>query len=149
MPNDAKLGLVVGVGVVITVAFVFFRKEAGASVQIPNSATAAAVNSQKEPVAEPSRGPGQPVKAKPPGQALGTISQIIPAVRRHLVQQGDTLLGLAEKYYGDKEKAELIFDANRAVLANAEDLPPGTRLIIPSAASQQPAATGDRLDPWK
>ena len=72
-----------------------------------------------------------------------------PVLLAKIIQQGDTLLGLAEKYYGDKEKAELIFDANRAVLANAEDLPPGTRLIIPSAASQQPAATGDRLDPWK
>ncbi len=27
MPNDAKLGLVVGVGLVITVAVVFFRKD--------------------------------------------------------------------------------------------------------------------------
>jgi hypothetical protein len=31
MPNDAKLGLVVGVVVVIAVAVVFFRKEAPAS----------------------------------------------------------------------------------------------------------------------
>jgi hypothetical protein len=28
MPNDAKLGLVVGVGLVLTVAVVFFRKDA-------------------------------------------------------------------------------------------------------------------------
>lgn len=28
MPNDAKFGLVVGVGLVIAVAIVFFRKEA-------------------------------------------------------------------------------------------------------------------------
>jgi hypothetical protein len=134
MPNDAKLGLVVGVGVVIAVAFVFFRKEAGASVQLPNGATAAAVNSPKDAAADAGRGSGQPVKAESSGQTLGTISQTIPTVRRHTVQAGDSLIGLAEKYYGDRDKSELIFQANREVLQNADELAPGTRLVIPHAA---------------
>ena len=146
MPNDAKLGLVVGVGVVIAVAFVFFRKEAGASVQTPNGSTAAAVNAQKDPATGPSRGSGQPVKAKPSGQALGTITQIIPTIGRHVVKEGDTLVGLAEKYYGDREKCDLIFDANRDVLQNADELTPGTRLVIPGAAARPPAAAENR--PW-
>jgi nucleoid-associated protein YgaU len=136
MPNDAKLGLVVGVGVVIAVAFVFFRKEAGASVPMPNGSTAAAVNSPKDPAADAARGSGQPVKAKSSGQALGTISQTIPTVRRHTVQTGDSLIGLAEKYYGDRDKSELILQANREVLQNADDLTPGTRLVIPHVAAR-------------
>jgi hypothetical protein len=41
MPNDAKLGLIAGVTIVIVVAVVFFRKEPSASV--PRAAEAAAV----------------------------------------------------------------------------------------------------------
>jgi hypothetical protein len=40
MPNDAKLGLVVGVGLVIAVAVIFFRKEAPAG---PTGDPAAAI----------------------------------------------------------------------------------------------------------
>ena len=39
MPNDAKLGLIVGVGLVILVAVVFFRKDSSAA---PPPAPAAA-----------------------------------------------------------------------------------------------------------
>jgi hypothetical protein len=41
MPNDAKLGLVAGVTIVIVVAAVFFRKEPGLSA--PRAAASAAV----------------------------------------------------------------------------------------------------------
>lgn len=39
MPNDAKLGLIVGVATIILVAVVFFRKEAPASATPSPSAT--------------------------------------------------------------------------------------------------------------
>ncbi len=35
MPNDAKLGLVVGVALVIVVAVIFFRKELPGQVNVP------------------------------------------------------------------------------------------------------------------
>jgi hypothetical protein len=47
MPNDAKLGLILGVGVVIAISVVFFRKEPGtvgaaaAAVSTPKTAPAA------------------------------------------------------------------------------------------------------------
>jgi hypothetical protein len=44
MPNDAKFGLVVGVGLVIAIAIVFFRKEAPSPPveAVPVSTTATA-----------------------------------------------------------------------------------------------------------
>lgn len=48
MPNDAKLGLVVGVGLVITVAVVFFRKEP-AGGPVPAAVGAPAVSSFQQP----------------------------------------------------------------------------------------------------
>ena len=46
MPNDAKFGLAVGIGLVILVAVVFFHKEPSASVP-----PAAAVSAQEAPPA--------------------------------------------------------------------------------------------------
>jgi hypothetical protein len=61
MPNDAKLGFVVGLAVVITVSAVFYRK-AGTSVpSLAEEVKAAAVPSRR-PVQIES---GQPVKARP------------------------------------------------------------------------------------
>jgi len=55
MPNDAKLGLVVGVGLVIAIGVVFFRKE-------PPPAGAGAPAAVAAPVAA---GAARPVPAKP------------------------------------------------------------------------------------
>jgi hypothetical protein len=43
MTNDAKLGLVVGIGLVILIAIVFFRKDPAAARAAPAPATVAAV----------------------------------------------------------------------------------------------------------
>ncbi|HUW18512.1 MAG TPA: LysM peptidoglycan-binding domain-containing protein [Sedimentisphaerales bacterium] len=51
--------------------------------------------------------------------------------RVHIVREGDTLLGISEKYYGSPNKWEKIFEANRASLKNPNNLKPGARLIIP------------------
>ena len=48
MPNDAKLGLVLGVGVVLTIAAVYFRKDAP---PLPVSNNTAAVRNPVAPAA--------------------------------------------------------------------------------------------------
>ena len=64
MPGDAKLGLVVGLGVVLTVAVVFFRKDGIAAP--PAHATAAAVLPiPAEPVAKPKPAAKTPAKPVP------------------------------------------------------------------------------------
>jgi len=49
MTNDAKLGLVVGIGLVILIAIVFFRKDSAAARAAPTPATVAAVPAASEP----------------------------------------------------------------------------------------------------
>jgi nucleoid-associated protein YgaU len=52
-------------------------------------------------------------------------------VRIHIVQKGDTLSAISEKYYGTARYWQKIFAANDAVLKDPDRLIPGTRLIIP------------------
>jgi hypothetical protein len=64
--NDAKLGLVLGVGLVITLAVLFFHKDAGGAD--PSEATvnaAGAANARPKPPAKAPGGGQHSVKAKP------------------------------------------------------------------------------------
>ncbi len=49
----------------------------------------------------------------------------------HTVAQGDTLYGLARRYYGDASRWKDIYDANRHVLRSADVLLVGQELDIP------------------
>lgn len=119
MPNDAKLGLVVGVAVVIAVAVVFFREDTthgsgsrvafGGNPGFRGAARSRPVNGQ---VASRNTVPGQ----------------------RYTVQEGDTLASLAKRYYGDSDKADAIRRQNQDVIKTPEALVPGTILVIPDRA---------------
>ncbi len=63
MPNDAKLGLIVGVGLVIGVAVVFFRKDLGPPQGPGEAAYATPVSSTRAAPANP-RGTYRQVRAK-------------------------------------------------------------------------------------
>ena len=49
------------------------------------------------------------------------------------VQPGDTLSGIALKYYGKANEYMKIFDANRDILDNPDLIKPGQKLRIPDA----------------
>jgi len=53
------------------------------------------------------------------------------ATRRHVVARGDTLFGLAQRYYGDRARWRDIYNANRDVLPNENSLSVGMELRIP------------------
>src|SRR5581483_2905445 len=91
MPNEAKVGLVVGVALVIVMAVVFFRRDA-AHARTPAEAAA--------------------VAAKPPGA--------LPSARRHVVREGETLFSLAKRYYNDSGKFVELYQVNRSVLKTPE-----------------------------
>jgi nucleoid-associated protein YgaU len=149
MPNDAKLGLVVGVGLVIIVAVVFFRKDlATSSGLLPEKA---AVSTYRPTTPQrPAIAPSRPTLAK--GRAMsrtesGTDARL--AVRRHTVAEGDTLFTLARRYYGDGEKFFDLYKANRGVLASPDALPPGTELVIPDLGetkNESQAGLGEAKD---
>ncbi|MBL8798385.1 MAG: LysM peptidoglycan-binding domain-containing protein [Planctomycetia bacterium] len=120
MPNDAKLGLVVGVGLVIAIGVVFYKKDASPAPGTP--ATGAAVQSAG---ANPGRGQYRPTRGR-------VASRYTPeAEREHVVVEGDTLTGLAERYYGDGDRDESIRQANAETLAQSDALTPGMVLRIP------------------
>jgi nucleoid-associated protein YgaU len=123
MPNDAKLGLVVGVGLVVAFAVMFFHKEPEAAGSRPDGAAAAV----PAPAASPAPGPGQPSQPptaiRSPGNGEASL--------RHTVKQGETLFSLARQYYGNAEKSLDIYRVNRNVLQAPDELAPGMVLTIP------------------
>jgi nucleoid-associated protein YgaU len=53
-------------------------------------------------------------------------------VKKHVVVGGDTLSGIAKKYYDDAGKYMEIYNANKEVIGDNPDLiQPGMELIIP------------------
>lgn len=49
----------------------------------------------------------------------------------HEVQSGDTLSSIADKYYGEANAYQRIFEANRPMLSDPDEIYPGQVLIIP------------------
>jgi hypothetical protein len=68
MSNDAKLGLLVGVGVVIAIAVTFFRKEAAPNLPWTGRAAAAAVSAPQAVPAAASRSVNRNVRVRPSTQ---------------------------------------------------------------------------------
>jgi nucleoid-associated protein YgaU len=134
MPNDAKLGLVVGVGLVIAVAVLFFRKDSP-------GADPAAANVKPTPGTQPAT-PVPASRTRPVAAHSGirTASTPVPGEARcHIVHEGDTLFTLAQDYYRDRNKADYLFQANRNRLASPDSLEPGTVLVIPDLPPQREA----------
>lgn len=127
MPNAAKVGLILGVSLVIAIGAVFFRKELGNNQPGPDRG---ASNSAVPGNALPS----DPTAPRGSGAATvpGSQSAERPlSGRYHTVRQGDTLFNLAQTYYGDGERFIDIYRANRQALVSPDQLPAGTILLIP------------------
>jgi nucleoid-associated protein YgaU len=127
MPNDAKLGMIVGVGLVIAIAVVFFRKEGPFSPGGPEQASATAVNPAGGPPPSNYRGVSRSVKAK---TAIRTEATKFEG-QRHIVTRGESLFSLAKRYYRDEKKFVEIYRVNQEVLPSPDPLVPGTVLVIP------------------
>ena len=54
-----------------------------------------------------------------------------PYTQTHVVQAGETLSKIAQKYYGDASLFPKIFEANRDVLNDPNKIRPGQKLRIP------------------
>jgi nucleoid-associated protein YgaU len=129
MPNDAKLGLVVGVGVVIAVAIAFFRKDAPAAD--PSAATNVQAVSAGATAAGGDVSPARTRQLPAHTPVRQTGGPAAADGRCHTVREGDTLFSLAQQYYGDGEKSEFLYRSNLKRLTSREVLPPGTVLVIP------------------
>lgn len=61
-----------------------------------------------------------------------TVVEAAPESQFHTVKSGDNLSKIAKQYYGDANQYNKIFEANRPLLKNADDIFPGQVLRIPS-----------------
>ena len=59
------------------------------------------------------------------------IAPAAPAAQYHDVVRGDTLSAIAKKHYGDANKYNAIFEANKPMLTHPDKIYPGQKLRIP------------------
>ena len=59
-------------------------------------------------------------------------SQKIKTYKFHIVRRGETLSGIARRYYGFASRWPVIYKTNRDVIGNPDVLIPGTKLVIPN-----------------
>jgi nucleoid-associated protein YgaU len=104
---------------VLVVAVLFFRKDLpGVNFAPGNSA-------------------GWTWPGSPAADGQTTVDGQMAGGRRHVVQAGDTLMNLAQKYYGDKEQFSTIYSFNREQVHAPDRLTPGTVLIIPDLPAKK------------
>lgn len=61
-----------------------------------------------------------------------TVAIPAPEARYHTVVEGDWLSKIAKEYYGDAMKYEVIFEANKPMLQDPDEIYPGQVLRIPN-----------------
>ncbi|HKI04596.1 MAG TPA: peptidoglycan-binding protein LysM [Thermoanaerobaculia bacterium] len=64
------------------------------------------------------------------------VSRPEPEAQFYDVKPGDTLSKIAKQFYGDANKYNQIFEANRPMLKDADEIYPGQKLRIPAASVQ-------------
>lgn len=62
------------------------------------------------------------------------VTVTAPPSQYHTVESGDSLSKIAGKYYGDVQKYNIIFEANKPMLSDPDKIYPGQVLRIPAAA---------------
>ena len=62
---------------------------------------------------------------------LMTVTNAEPEAQYHDVVSGDTLSAISKKYYGDANKYNAIFEANKPMLKSPDKIYPGQKLRIP------------------
>lgn len=82
MTNDAKLGLVVGIGVVILIAIVFYRKEPALAHALPDANAPAQVQSASIVGVPPAVEPVTPDAPAPPASIPEEPESPVPAAPR-------------------------------------------------------------------
>jgi nucleoid-associated protein YgaU len=60
------------------------------------------------------------------------VAPAAPAAQYHDVVRGDTLSAISKKYYGDANKYNAIFEANKPMLTHPDKIYPGQKLRIPA-----------------
>jgi LysM repeat protein len=73
-----------------------------------------------------------PSIAPPQAQAAAASADSASTTRTYRVQPGDTLSKISKDFYGDPNKYQRIFEANRDKLESPDKIRVGQELVIPS-----------------
>ncbi|MHC4168928.1 MAG: LysM peptidoglycan-binding domain-containing protein [Planctomycetota bacterium] len=177
MASEAKIGLLLGLAIIFSVAFVLnglprfgqakqgddltkvvdsnpmgIRPAVPREVFTGGQALEAPIADLSLPAAE------SPVEnQKPKVENTSEVFKLEPAKpawpKVHIVRKGEHLADIAKKYYGPKEgnrRANVmrIFESNRKLLKSPDKIFPGQKLVIPSLwASGLDSETIDRIFP--
>ena len=146
MPKDLKIGLLLGMVAIAAVAmFLATRQDLSIEKRMLQARNTEAVPQPievveqprfvtalpKKPVAKPTLPPAdiQTPQTKPsptPAKPDETKTK-----RFHVVAKGETLSGIAYKYYGSAGKWQKIYNANSNIIKDANRLTTGAKLTIP------------------
>jgi nucleoid-associated protein YgaU len=130
MSTDVKLAILAGVGLISVFALVSYKKDMSARRLLGEGETAASTSF-----------PGANRGLSRAGQFLPTPTITDKAGKRspqgrqdgyhYRLHAGDTLTGLAQRFYGDGDRFVDILNANRALISTPNQLPQGTEIVIP------------------
>jgi len=79
----------------------------------------------------PQQQQAQQPRQQAPTMAAGASASGGQAQRHYTVQSGDTLSKISKHFYGDANQYMRIFEANRNVLHDPNQIQPGQELVIP------------------
>jgi nucleoid-associated protein YgaU len=136
MQRDFKIGMFVGLGLVI-VAAIWLATRPGLS---PRARILRAHSNTPPGELQGNAGtPSSPVttediddnQSEAPDFTVYEQTEKIETQRFHIVGDGENLSTISLKYYGSATKWQKIRDANRSVVKDPDKIRPGTKLIIP------------------
>ena len=130
MSTDVKLAILAGIGLISVFALVSYRKdmttrrllgeaETAASTFFPGASRGLSRAGQFLPT---------PTITEKPGKRSSQGGQDGFHYRLH---PGDTLTGLAQRFYGDGDRFVDILNANKSLISTPNQLPQGTEIVIP------------------
>lgn len=123
--------------------------------ETPKLPSASDVSAERLNVAPP---PAMPIAFQPIAEGLKPTSwkpkppvdiRPKPKPRPYRLRDGDTLEGLAERFLGDRLRAEEIFEGNRQLLERPDLLPVGKEILLPArdhAVEVERARVGEGAD---
>jgi len=115
------------------------------SEPLPAVPAAEQVAKEAEPSpAQPAEQAAEPLPQEKPETAKSEPPRTAPS-KEYVVAEGDTLGGIAKKFYGPQEgnknaNITRLFEANRQILKSVDDIYVGQKLTIPSLGASGPAA---------
>ncbi len=66
--------------------------------------------------------------------APGTAPAAAPKTEYYTIESGDTLSKIADRFYGDPQKYQELFEANREVIQDPDKIYPGQKIRVPKSA---------------